>query len=260
VDSLRRDALGCNGQKISTSPNIDLLCKEGISFKNHFSNANWTKPSMISMLTGEYTSNLGITNTGFPIYPREKEVYYNGKIKSLPEILRSTGYYTASIMNNVFLFLHDENLKRFKILSLEPSIRILKLNKYFLQSKSFKFKKHYLCPIYKQDLFYDKKLINLIIKYKPKIIIINIGGGVQEKLALYIKNNSSWKTSIFCTGAALSFFSDTSNFFKINFLIDKLYLGWLVRSLNNPIFFYQRVLKSMKLIHLVFKSKIKFIY
>ena len=103
IDSLRRDALGCNGQKISTSPNIDLLCKEGISFKNHFSNANWTKPSMISMLTGEYTSNLGITNTGFPIYPREKEVYYNGKIKSLPEILRSTGYYTASIMNNVFL-------------------------------------------------------------------------------------------------------------------------------------------------------------
>jgi len=165
-----------------------------------------------------------------------------------------------SVFEFINLFLHDENLKRFKILSLEPSIRILKLNKYFLQSKSFKFKKHYLCPIYKQDLFYDKKLINLIIKYKPKIIIINIGGGVQEKLALYIKNNSSWKTSIFCTGAALSFFSDTSNFFKINFLIDKLYLGWLVRSLNNPIFFYQRVLKSMKLIHLVFKSKIKFIY
>lgn len=103
VDSLRRDALGCNGQKLATSPNIDQLCKEGISFKNHFSNANWTKPSMISMLTGEYTSNLGITNTGFPIYPREKEVYYNGKIKSLPEILRTTGYYTASIMNNVFL-------------------------------------------------------------------------------------------------------------------------------------------------------------
>jgi hypothetical protein len=30
IDSLRRDALGCNGQKISTSPNIDLLCKEGL--------------------------------------------------------------------------------------------------------------------------------------------------------------------------------------------------------------------------------------
>ena len=157
-------------------------------------------------------------------------------------------------------FLHDENLKNFKILSLESSIENLNNNKYFLKSKKFKFKRHYLCPIYKQDLFYDKKLITLIIKYKPKIIIINIGGGVQEQLALYIKNTSSWKTSILCTGAALSFESNTSNFFKINSLIDKLYLGWLVRSLNNPSFFYLRVLKSLKLINLVFKTKIKFIY
>jgi UDP-N-acetyl-D-mannosaminuronic acid transferase (WecB/TagA/CpsF family) len=157
-------------------------------------------------------------------------------------------------------FLHDENLKNFKILSLESSIENLNNNKNLLKSKKFKFKRHYLCPIYKQDLFYDKKLITLIIKYKPKIIIINIGGGVQEQLALYIKNTSSWKTSILCTGAALSFMSNTSNFFKINILIDKLYLGWLVRSLNNPSFFYLRVLKSLKLINLVFKKKIKFIY
>jgi arylsulfatase A-like enzyme len=103
IDSLRRDSLGCNGQKISVSPHIDKLCEESITFKNHFSNANWTKPSMISMLSGDYSSNLGITNTGFPIYPREKEVFYNQKMKSLPEILRQNGYYTASIMNNVFL-------------------------------------------------------------------------------------------------------------------------------------------------------------
>jgi N-acetylglucosaminyldiphosphoundecaprenol N-acetyl-beta-D-mannosaminyltransferase len=157
-------------------------------------------------------------------------------------------------------FLDDENLKNFKILSLESTIENLNNNKNLLKSKKFKFKRHYLCPIYKQDLFYDKKLITLIIKYKPKIIIINIGGGVQEQLALYIKNTSSWKTSILCTGAALSFKSNTSNFFKINILIDKLYLGWLVRSLNNPSFFYLRVLKSLKLINLVFKTKIKFIY
>lgn len=103
VDSLRKDALGCNGQKLATSPNIDKLSEEGISFKNHFSNANWTKPSMISMFMGEYASNLGITNSGFPIYPLEKEIFYNQSIKSLPEVLRNKGYYTASIMNNVFL-------------------------------------------------------------------------------------------------------------------------------------------------------------
>jgi N-acetylglucosaminyldiphosphoundecaprenol N-acetyl-beta-D-mannosaminyltransferase len=157
-------------------------------------------------------------------------------------------------------FINDENLKNFKILSLESTIKNLNKNKYLLKSKKFKFTRHYLCPIYKQDLLYDKKLITLIIKYKPKIIIINIGGGVQEKLALYIKNSISWKISILCTGAALSFISDTSTFFKINNFIDKYYLGWFSRSLNNPTFFYERVLKSFKLFFLVFKSKIKFNY
>ena len=157
-------------------------------------------------------------------------------------------------------FLNDENKKNYKILSLESSIENLNKNKYIFKQKKFKFIRQYLCPIYKQDLFHDKKLINLIINYKPKIIIINIGGGVQEKLALYIKNSSSWKTSILCTGAAMSFISDSSKFLNINNFYDKIYMGWLVRSINNPSFFYRRVLKSMRLFFLVFKDKTKVIY
>jgi arylsulfatase A-like enzyme len=103
VDSLRKDSLGCYGLPFSTSPNIDSLCEESILFKNHFSNANWTKPSMISMFYGEYASNLGITNTGFSIYPNEKEIFYNLEIKNMINVLREQGYYTSSIMNNVFL-------------------------------------------------------------------------------------------------------------------------------------------------------------
>lgn len=156
--------------------------------------------------------------------------------------------------------LNDENIKNYKILSLESSIENLNNNKYIFKLKKFKFIRQYLCPIYKQDLVYDKKLTTLIIKYKPKIIIINIGGGVQEKLALYIKNSSSWKTSIICTGAAMSFISDNSKFFKITNFYDKIYLGWFVRSLNNPSFFYRRILKSLRLFSIVFKSKTKLIY
>lgn len=172
----------------------------------------------------------------------------------LKKVKKFSGY---KFMNSL---IDDENLKNFKILSLEPSIKNLNNNKYLLKLKKFKFVRYYLCPIYNKDLLHDKKLITLIIKYKPKIIIINIGGGIQEKLALYIKNSISWKTSIICTGAALSFFSDTSSFFKINKFIDNIYMGWFVRSLNNPIFFYYRVLKSLKLFYLVFRYKIKFNY
>ncbi|MCB1143173.1 MAG: sulfatase [Leptospiraceae bacterium] len=103
VDSLRSDALGCMGMQFPLSPQIDKFCKESIVFENHFVNANWTKPSMLSMFFGEYASNLGITNTGFSIYPVEKEILYNLSIKNIVSILREKGYYTESIMNNVFL-------------------------------------------------------------------------------------------------------------------------------------------------------------
>ena len=38
-----------------------------------------------------------------------------------------------------------------------------------------------------------------------KFIIINLGGGVQEKLRLYIKNHIKKNTTIICTGFAIAF-------------------------------------------------------
>ena len=61
--------------------------------------------------------------------------------------------------------------------------------------------------------------------------------------------------SIFCTGAAISFFTgDQAPILK---LIDKIYLGWLTRILFNPRVFFLRYLSAIKLFNLVLKSKIK---
>ena len=96
------------------------------------------------------------------------------------------------------------------------------------------------------------KLLNIIKRYKPKFIIINLGGEVQELLALYLKKNINFKISIICTGAAIAFI--TKRQAPINDLIDKFYLGWVYRLLFNPKVHFFRTIKSLLLIkHFLYK-------
>ena len=94
-----------------------------------------------------------------------------------------------------------------------------------------------------------------IRKVRPEFILTNIGGGRQEILGLYLKKNLKIKTTILCTGAAISFF--TKDQAPINNLIDRLYLGWFVRLIFNPLVFSKRYLYSLRLIPMVFFNKIK---
>lgn len=103
IDALRADSLGFNGLKFPVSPNIDQLAEESVIFSKAFVNANWTKPSMLSMFYSDYASNLGIGNIGFDVSPNQKQIFYKPTRKNLIQALRENYYYTASIMNNVFL-------------------------------------------------------------------------------------------------------------------------------------------------------------
>ena len=116
---------------------------------------------------------------------------------------------------------------------------------------------NYLAPKYQINDFSDKKLLQEIKKVKPDFILTNIGGGSQEILGLYLKKNLKIKTTILCTGAAISFF--TKDQAPINSLIDKFYLGWLVRLIFNPLVFFKRYLYSLRLIPMVILSEVKII-
>jgi hypothetical protein len=65
----------------------------------------------------------------------------------------------------------------------------------------------YTAPLYEKKRVEDKKLLEIIEDKKPKYILINLGGGVQEKLGAYLKQNISYKAAIMCTGAAIAFFN-----------------------------------------------------
>ena len=151
-----------------------------------------------------------------------------------------------------FLFLKTflDNFKnQQKILFIDPSRKSNILNTKFLKSKKIINFKTYIAPNYKKK-FFDLKLLNLVNNYKPKYIVINIGGGSQEPLAIYINKNIKYNASIMCTGAALAFM--TGEQAPINKFIDKIYLGWLTRIIWNPKLYLGRILKSFKIIKFFF--------
>ena len=143
-------------------------------------------------------------------------------------------------------FLSMNFKKKTKFLTVDPTVADSKINKLYLRSKNIKNVKSYIAPRYDHNYIRDQKLIKIIKKYKPKYIIINIGGEVQEILGLFIINNINYKVSIICTGAAIAFL--TRRQAPINDIIDKFYLGWLVRIIFNPKKSLLRTLKSLYLI------------
>ena len=153
----------------------------------------------------------------------------------------------------LYKLLNDQSIKNKKILTVDPSIIESKRNILYLFSKNIKRTKSYVAPIYKRSSsnFIDKKIIKLINEFKPRYILINIGGEIQEQLALYIMKNTKIKVNIFCLGAAIGFFTGSQA--PVNHFFDKYYMGWSLRVIYNPRVFLPRILKSISLIFLFFK-------
>lgn len=85
VDSLRFDHLGYSGYERDTSPTIDGLAGEGIVFKNAYSSAPWTKPSVASLFSSLYPNDHHAINKPGAL-PEE--------IPVMAEILKNAGYTT----------------------------------------------------------------------------------------------------------------------------------------------------------------------
>ena len=94
VDTLRKDALGCYGQSRSTSPHIDALAQAGLRYENAFSQAPWTTPSIGSMLTSLYPTELGI---------QAEPNLLGEEFVLLPEVLQAAGYQTGAAISHMFV-------------------------------------------------------------------------------------------------------------------------------------------------------------
>ena len=106
----------------------------------------------------------------------------------------------------------------------------------------------YIAPRYTAQVR-DDTLVGKIDNHPPTHVVVGIGGGVQEKLGLFLKENSRARPAIHCIGAALAFLTGDQP--PIPMWADRFYLGWLLRLLRQPRVFGPRYLSAFKLPFLI---------
>ncbi|MCU0235108.1 MAG: sulfatase [Thermoanaerobaculales bacterium] len=94
VDTLRADRLGCSGGPEGISPAIDGLAAEGALFERAVAQSSWTKPSMVSLLSGLLTTEHGV---------RAREPVIPAAVPSLAERFAAAGYRTGAFTANAYL-------------------------------------------------------------------------------------------------------------------------------------------------------------
>ena len=149
---------------------------------------------------------------------------------------------------------HIDSFKQDKFFLVNPSELDSQINRTFLSEKGLDISENdvYTAPFYKGNVN-DTVLLAQIEQQKPKWVFINIGGGTQEKLGLFLKKNLSYKPAILCTGAALAF--KTGRQVNMPTWVDYIYMGWLSRCISNPKVFVPRYLSGFKLLGMILVNK-----
>src|SRR5215831_18325523 len=106
VDTLRGDHVSSAGYARPTTPNLDNLSRQGVTFENAIAPCSWSLPSHVSLLTGRYLYEHGVGNV-----QREPWLGWGtrglGGFVSLAEALENRGYRTGAFSANRTYFSHD---------------------------------------------------------------------------------------------------------------------------------------------------------
>ena len=87
ADQLRYDHLGCNGNDVVETPNIDALAEGGVTFDRAYTNNPMCMPARATMFTGRNPHRHGVRSNG---------VHLREDLPNLPGLLLDDGYRTHS--------------------------------------------------------------------------------------------------------------------------------------------------------------------
>jgi arylsulfatase A-like enzyme len=90
IDALRRDHLSLYGYAKDTSPGVARLAEESAVFEHCLATSSWTKPSVLSLLSGLYP----------PSHGGHRNRRASPRIDFLGEVLQERGYATAAVSGN----------------------------------------------------------------------------------------------------------------------------------------------------------------
>jgi arylsulfatase A-like enzyme len=111
VDTLRADHLSAYGYPKLTSPQIDLIAKQGVLFENAIAPCSWSLPSHGSLITGRYPLEHGLVN----VEPMPWLGWGKGSLRGYPtigEVLQRSGYRTGAFSANRVYFTDNVGLGR----------------------------------------------------------------------------------------------------------------------------------------------------
>lgn len=90
MDDLRWDELHCTGHPFASTPNLDRMAAEGVTFRNAFVTSPLCSPSRACFLTGQYARHHGITDN-------TDRSPASHRLPTFPRVLREKGYETVFV-------------------------------------------------------------------------------------------------------------------------------------------------------------------
>jgi exopolysaccharide biosynthesis WecB/TagA/CpsF family protein len=109
----------------------------------------------------------------------------------------------------------------------------------------------YIAPLYGEGAVVDEELVRQIEKRNPRVVMLAIGGGVQERVGLMLRERLSRRPAILCLGAAIAFL--TGGQANIPPWADRMFLGWFMRLATNPRKFWRRYWQAVALAPLLWR-------
>jgi N-sulfoglucosamine sulfohydrolase len=105
--------LGCYGDKVARTPNIDRLASQGIRFDNVFTTAAISAPVRAGIITGMYQTSIGCMHMRTTSYRRgvDNPIEFTAVpphyVKAFTEYLRAAGYYCTNNSKTDYQFAKD---------------------------------------------------------------------------------------------------------------------------------------------------------
>ncbi|WP_353620975.1 sulfatase-like hydrolase/transferase [Rhodopirellula sp. JC639] len=94
TDDQSHSMMGCDGNEVTQTPNLDRLAREGVFFDRAYITSAICTPSRISILLSQFERKHGVNfNSGTSIAPE-------AWAKSYPVLMRNAGYYTGYVGKN----------------------------------------------------------------------------------------------------------------------------------------------------------------
>ncbi len=105
--------LGCYGDPVARTPNIDRLASQGVRYTNVFTTAAISAPSRAGIITGMYQTSIGCMHMRTTSYRRsvDNPIQFTAVpphyVKAFTEYMRAAGYYCTNNVKTDYQFAKD---------------------------------------------------------------------------------------------------------------------------------------------------------